>query len=120
MWLLINKYALSFVGLFIALTLMVATSLLRADPGKYLEANTVYCFSKQNLVSYIKFAQARDMQGLNLMVETGECDFTPDGKNVSVPSFRSEKINSTLVVRFPFNGKTVWTFKTLLKSFTAE
>ncbi|MFV2056555.1 MAG: hypothetical protein ACC707_08815 [Thiohalomonadales bacterium] len=95
---------------------LVASFLLHADTGKYLEANTVYCHDKHALASYLAFVRARDMPGLNMMVVSGECDFTPDDTNVLVPTYRTENIDTTVIVAFSFKGKTAWTFEKLLKS----
>jgi len=93
-----------------------ATGATSRSDKAYLDINTIYCRAKPLLASYLKFVQARDMAGLNLMVETGECDFTAEDKKIEIQSYRLEKIGNTSVVEFQWKHKTLWTFEKLLLS----
>jgi len=92
----------------------VSNSAVSANKSARLDSNTLYCRNKVSLKSYLAFAQKRDMQGLNLMVETGDCDFTPDDKKINIQKISQGVIGTITVVEFQWKNKTLWTFQKLL------
>ena len=88
----------------------------QAQPVKFLEEKTAFCYSEQALARYLKFAEKRDLDGLNQLVIKGKCDFVPDGEIVRLENYRIDTIGNTKVVEFEFEDQTVWTFNALMQS----
>ena len=79
-----------------------------------LQQKTVFCYSEKSLASYLDFAQKRNMEGLNLLVLAGKCNFVPDDQNLQISNYNEELIGKTAVISFNHERKTLWTFKRLM------
>jgi len=88
----------------------------QAQPIKFLEEKTAFCYSEQALARYHKFAEKRNLDGLNQLIIKGKCDFVPDGEIVRLENYRINTIGDTKVVEFELKDQTVWTFNTLVQS----
>jgi len=100
----------------IVISLMLFSSLVQANGVSYLDPKTAFCYSDKSLGKYLKFAQARNIDGLNRLVLDGECNFVPDDNFVQMDKYEEEKIGSMPVVSFVLNQQTLWTFKKFIQS----
>ena len=78
---------------------------------EYLDENVVYCFTQASLGRYIDMADILDLDGMNYLVETGECSFVPDGRYLPLEKHESKIINSVPVIAVKAGDLTLWTFK---------
>jgi hypothetical protein len=88
----------------------------QAQPIKFLEEKTAFCYSEKALTKYLAFAKKRNLEGMNRLVLQSKCDFVPDGEVVQVTDFRIDSIGSMKVVEFKIDNLTVWTFKALVQT----
>ena len=85
------------------------------DPGyEYLDENVVFCFTQDSLSTYMDMAEIFDLDGMNYLIRTGECNFVPTGKYLPVESYISKTIKSTPVIAAEMGDLTLWTFKKLV------
>jgi len=96
------------------LTFMCATAF--AEPIKFLEEKTAFCYSEKALAKYLNFAAKRNMQGLNDLVKDGKCDFVPDGEIVRLENYRIGSIGKMKIVEFERDNQNLWTFNALVQT----
>ena len=87
-----------------------------AQPVKFLEEKTAFCYSETALSKYLEFAQKSNLDGMNELVLKGKCDFVPDGKVVRLIDYRIDSIGNMKVVEFEMDNLTVWTFNALVQT----
>ena len=78
---------------------------------EYLDENVVFCLAQASLSMYIDMAEIFDLDGMNSLVETGECSFIPDGSYLPLEKYHSKTINSVPVIAAEMGDITLWTFK---------
>lgn len=88
----------------------------QAQPIKFLEEKTAFCYSETALSKYLKFAQKRNLDGMNELVLKGKCDFVPDGKIVRLTDYRIDSIGNMKIVEFEMDNLSAWTFKALVQT----
>lgn len=81
---------------------------------EYLDENVVFCFTQGSLGTYMNMAEILDLDGMNYLIRTGECNFVPTGKYLPVENYASKTINSTPVIAAEVGDLTLWTFKALV------
>ena len=87
-----------------------------AQPIKFLEEKTAFCYSEKALAKYLHFASKRNFDGLNNLVKDGKCDFVPDGEIVRLRNYRIGSIGEMKVVEFEMNNRNLWTFNALVQT----
>ena len=87
-----------------------------AQPVKFLEEKTAFCYSEKSLAEYLQFASVRDFKSLNKLVLKGKCDFVPDGEVIRLKNYRMSSIGEMKVVEFEMNNHNYWTFNALVQS----
>lgn len=87
-----------------------------AQPIKFLEEKTAFCYSEKALARYLHFASKRNFDGLNNLVLNGKCDFVPDGEIVRLKDYRISSIGKMKVVAFEMDDKNIWTFNALVQT----
>lgn len=100
-------------------TALIATLLssnVFAQPIKFLEEKTAFCYSEKALAKYLQAASKRDIHGMNNLMLKGKCDFVPDGEIVHLKNYRIEEIGKTKVVEFEFKDQNLWTVKRLVET----
>lgn len=102
---------------------LLATSIIiafcgtaNAQPIKFLEEKTAFCYSQDALTKYLHFAAKRNINGMNDLVLEGECDFVPDGEIVRLQNYRIDSIGKMKVVEFELNNQNLWTVNVLVQS----
>ena len=96
------------------LVLFCGTAL--AQPIKFLEEKTAFCYSEKALAKYLHFASKRNFDELNKLVLNGKCDFVPDGEIVRLKDYRIGSIGKMKVVEFEMNNQNIWTFGALVQT----
>jgi hypothetical protein len=96
--------------------LLSLISAAEAQPIKFLEEKTAFCYSEKALTKYLHFASKRNFDGLNNLVLNGKCDFVPDGEIVRVKDYRISSIGKMKVVEFEMNNQNIWTFNALVQT----
>ena len=96
--------------------LILVCSNASAQPIKFLEEKTAFCYSENSLAKYLQLASKRDFDGLNNLVIKGKCDFVPDGEVVRLKNYRISSIGEMKVVEFEMNNHNYWTFNALVQS----
>ncbi len=104
------------LNLFTAGFLLVICGTAVAQPIKFLEEKTAFCYSEEALTRYLQFASKRNFDGLNDLVLDGKCDFVPDGEIVRLKNYRVGAIGDMKVVEFEMNNQNIWTFNALVQS----
>ena len=87
---------------------------------EYLDENVVFCFSKESLATYMDMAEIFDLDGMNYLVRTGECNFVPTGKYLPLENYKSQMIDSEAVIATDVEDITLWTFKKLVSEGNLE
>lgn len=87
-----------------------------AQPVKFLEEKTAFCYSEQALAKYLHFASKRNFDGLNNLVLQGRCDFVPDGEVIRLNNYRISSIGKMKIVEFERNNQNLWTFNALVQT----
>jgi hypothetical protein len=100
----------------IAWFLTFSVSVAQAQPVKFLEEKTAFCYSETALSKYLKFARKSNLDGMNKLVLKGKCDFVPDGEVVQLTDYRIDSIGKVKVVEFEMDNLTVWTFNALVQT----
>lgn len=96
--------------------LAVFTAAVRAQPIKFLEEKTAFCYSQNALAIYLNHAEQRNLDGLNKLVLAGKCGFVPDGEVVRLTKYKTGAIGDTRIIRFRMNNNTYWTFQALVQT----
>ncbi|MCI0504889.1 MAG: hypothetical protein L0Z73_02145 [Gammaproteobacteria bacterium] len=96
--------------------IFTASGVTQAQQIIFLEEKTAFCYSEKALASYLKFAQKRDLEGMNELALKGKCNFVPDGSVVLLKNYRMNTIGDTKVVEFEMDKQTVWTFNVLVQT----
>ena len=99
-----------------AIFFVIICGSVTAQPIKFLEEKTAFCFSEEALATYLQLASKRDFDGLNNLVLDGKCDFVPDGEIVRLNNYRVGSIGKMKVVEFEMNNQNIWTFNALVQS----
>lgn len=81
---------------------------------EYLDENVVYCFTQGSLSIYMDMAEIFDLDGMNYLVQTRECNFVPTGRYFPLENYASKMINATPVIAAEVGDLTLWTFKKLV------
>jgi len=102
--------------LFTSTLLVLFNAAAIAQPIKFLEEKTAFCYSEQALAKYLHFASKRNFDGLNNLVKDGKCDFVPDGEIVRIQNYRIGSIGEMKVVEFEKDNRNLWTFNALVQS----
>ena len=102
--------------LVLAILFMVIGVSAQAQPVKFLEEKTAFCYSEQALSNYLNFAKNRNLDGMNKLVIKGKCDFVPDGEVVRLENYLIDSIGNTKIVEFEIEDQTAWTFNALVQS----
>ena len=98
----------------LALLGLVACFPAHAQFPSFLDQKTVFCYSEQSLASYLNFAKQKNMEGLNLLVLAGKCNFVPDEQTYQIENYQVNFIGKTPIISFNRENKTLWTFKRLV------
>ena len=96
--------------------LTVFSTIAQAQPIKFLEEKTAFCYSEKALSQYLTHAERRNLNGLNKLVLTGKCGFVPDGKVIRLTKYKSGTIGDMPIIRFKMNNNTCWTFQALVQT----
>ena len=95
---------------------LIFSSVSFAKAVEFLEEKTAFCYSKDSLSKYLAHVRVRNIDGMNELVYSGECNFVPDGETYAIGDVEKSKINSMHVIAFQKDEKTLWTFKALVQS----
>jgi len=87
---------------------------------EYLDENVVFCLSEDGLSTYIDMAEVFDLDGMNYLVGTGECNFVPTGKFLLLQNYESKILNSVPVIAIDIKDLTLWTFRKLVSEGSPE
>lgn len=82
----------------------------------FLEEKTAFCYSESALSKYYNFARKRKLEGMNMLVLNGKCDFVPDGEVIRLKNYQIETIGRMKAVEFKIDNIPVWTIKTLVQT----
>ena len=96
--------------------LLLVCGSANAQPIKFLEEKTAFCYTEKALTKYLHFASKRNMDALNKLVMKGKCDFVPDGEIVRLENYRISSIGKVKVVEFEMDNHNYWTFNALVQS----
>ena len=99
-----------------AILFLFVSADIPAQPIRFLEEKTAFCYSELALARYLKFAEKRILDGLKQLIIKGKCDFVPDGEIVRLENYRINTMGNTKVVEFELEDQTVWTFNALVQS----
>ena len=100
-----------------ALFLLVSLiNVAEAQPIKFLEEKTAFCYSEKALAKYLQAASKRDIHGMNNLMLKGKCDFVPDGEIVHLKNYRIDEIGKMKIVEFEFKDQNLWTVKRLVQT----
>ena len=103
---------------FALLSTLFFSSFSFAKSVEFLEEKTAYCYSEESLSKYLGHVRVRDIDGMNQLVYSGECNFVPDGETFALSEYEKTKINTMNVIAFEKDQKTLWTFEVLVQSVT--
>lgn len=95
--------------------LICISSNAAAQALEYLEEKTAFCYSEHSLGKYLKMAKSRNIDGLNQLILSGECNFVPDGEIMSLSGYRTDSIGSMPIVAFEKDNQELWTFRTFVQ-----
>ena len=107
---------MKFLTLFATILLTAVCTTVSAQPIKFLEEKTAFCYSEKALAKYLHFASKRNFDGLNNLVLNGKCDFVPDGEIVRLKDYRIGSIGKMKVIEFERNNQSLWTFNALVQT----
>lgn len=101
---------------FSCLAFLLVVQASHAQQIQFLEQKTAFCYSKQALAKYLKYAEQRNLDGMNELVLNGKCGFVPDGEVVQLKKYQIKTIGNRRVVRFKIDNNTCWTPKILIQT----
>lgn len=101
---------------FTAGLLVILCGSVVAQPIKFLEEKTAFCYSEEALAKYLQFASKRNFDALNDLVLDGKCDFVPDGEIVRLNNYRTGSIGNMKTIEFEMNNQNIWTFGALVQT----
>ena len=87
---------------------------ITAQPIKFLDEKTAFCYSEQALSKYLNFVKNHNLDVMNELVIKSKCDFVPDGEIVRLENYRINTMGNTKVVELELEDQTPWTFNALL------
>lgn len=99
---------------FIPVSLLAKSTDCGEKITEYLDEKVVFCVSKSSLMQYRSAAKVFDLEAMNELVFSGECNFIPDGEYLPLKHYSYHLVDSVSFIAIKIEDITIWSLAELV------